>query len=133
MADNPFTQEAEWKGAASQAITKLARSGKAFTAADLVAIVGPPPAPSLPATVFRAAHLGGLIERDATAQVGTVWVGKLNVKQRRERAGPGRRRVDRHKLSEQIWSEAHDRAKAEGIPTGEIVARAVRAHLKKKR
>ncbi|HYK41928.1 MAG TPA: hypothetical protein VE007_06010 [Thermoanaerobaculia bacterium] len=133
MSDIPFADEARWKSAASQAITKLARSGKAFTAADLIAMVGPPPVPSLPATVFRAAHLGGLIEKDAAAQVGTVWVGKVTVKQPRERAGPGRRKVDRHKIPEKIWSDAHDQAKAEGIPTGEVVARAVRAHLKKKR
>ena len=133
MTDNPFAPDAEWKGAASQAITKLARSGRPFTAADLVAMVGPPPAPSLPATVFRAAHLGGLIEKDGAAQVGTVWVGKVSVKQPRDRTGPGRRKIDRHRVPEQIWSEAHDRARAEGIPTGEVVARAVRAHLKKKR
>src|SRR5436309_3255353 len=114
MAENPFTQEAEWKGAAAAAITKLARSGEAFTVADLVAMIGPPPAPSLPATVFRAAHLGGVIEKDATAQVGTVWIGKVRVRQPRERSGPGRRKVDRQKVSEEVWSEAHDRAKAEG-------------------
>ena len=133
MADNPVTREDEWKQAASQAIAKLARSGQPFSAADLIAMVGSPPAPSLPATVFRGAHLNGLIERDGAARLGTVWVGKAEVKEPRERAGPGRRKVDRQRVPDEIWSDAHTRAKADGVPTSEVVARAVRAHLKKKK
>ncbi|MDQ6893671.1 MAG: hypothetical protein M3167_13435 [Acidobacteriota bacterium] len=133
MADTPFTQEAQWRGAASAAITKLARSGKPFTAADLIALVGPPPSPSLLGTLFRSGHLGGLIEKDPAAFVGTVWIGKTKVKELRERTGPGRRKADRHQVPDQVWSEAHVAAKAEGIATGDVDVRAVRAHLKKKR
>ena len=119
--------------AAQDAIAKLAQSGRPFTAADLIAIAGPPPTASLLPTLFRSAHLGGVIEKDPQASVGTVWIGKSKVKQSRERVGPGRRKADRHRIPEELWDEARVEAKAEGLPTGEVVVRAVKTHLKKKK
>lgn len=133
MAEGPFAGEADWRGAASAAITKLARSGESFTAADVVAAVGPPPLASQLATLFRAAHLASLIEKDPSAQVGTVWVGTAPSREPHTRRGPGRRKVDRLKIPDEIWNEAHLRAKSEGVQTDEVVVRAVRAHLKRKR
>jgi hypothetical protein len=74
-----------------------------------------------------------VIEKDPGASVGTVWVGKSKLKEPRERAGPGRRRVDRHRIPEEVWNEARAEAKAEGVSTGEVVVRAVKTHLKEKK
>ncbi|HEY6147697.1 MAG TPA: hypothetical protein VIZ69_08355, partial [Thermoanaerobaculia bacterium] len=115
MSESPFAGEAEWRSAASAAITKLARSGESFTAADVIAAVGPPPLASQLATLFRAAHLAGLIEKDPGAQVGTVWVGKTPLREPLERKGPGRRKDDQFKIPDEIWNEAHLRAKSEGV------------------
>lgn len=95
--------------------------------------MGPPPTASLLPTLFRTAHLGGEIEKDPDASVGTVWVGKSKLEQSRERVGPGRRKIDRHRIPEEVWNEARAEAKAEGVSTGEVVVRAVKTHLKQKK
>jgi len=74
-----------------------------------------------------------VIEKDPHASVGTVWVGKPKLKHSTERVGPGRRKIDRHRIPEEVWNEARAEAKAEGVSTDEVVVRAVKTHLKKKK
>jgi hypothetical protein len=74
-----------------------------------------------------------VIEKDPNASVGTVWVGKPTPNQSTERVGPGRRKIDRHRIPEELWSEARGEAEAEGLTTAEVVVRAVKTHLQQKK
>jgi hypothetical protein len=123
-------EEARWARCAEEAIARLAARGSPFTSTDLVNEVGAPPNGSLLPALVRAAHRRGLIARDQTAPLGTVWVG-ASPDQRPRRAALGRRLVDRRDtpVGEDLWRAVLERAARERIGTDEVLARALRSYL----
>jgi hypothetical protein len=123
-------EEARWARRAEEAIARLAARGSPFTAADLVNEVGAPPSASLLPALVRAAHRRGLIVRDQSAPLGTVWVGS-SPDARPKRAAVGRRVVDRRDtpVGEDLWRAVLERAAREKVGTDEVLARALRSYL----
>ncbi|MDQ6891507.1 MAG: hypothetical protein M3167_02375 [Acidobacteriota bacterium] len=123
-------EETRWARRAEEAITRLAARGSPFTSNDLVHAVGAPPSASLLPALVRAAHRRGLIARDRTAPLGTVWVG-ASPDSRPKRAGLGRRVVDRRDtpVGEDLWRAVLERAAREKVGTDEVLARALRSYL----
>jgi hypothetical protein len=124
-------EEARWARRAEEAVARMAARGSPFTASDLVNEVGDPPSASLLPALVRAAHRRGLIVRDQSAPLGTVWVGSSPAG-RRERAAVGRRLVDRRDtpVGEDLWRAVLERAAREKVGTDEVLARALRSYLK---
>jgi len=124
-------EEARWARVAEAAIGRLAARGSPFTAADLVNEVGTPPSANLLPALVRAAHRRGLIVRDQSAPLGTVWVGS-SPDVRPKRAAVGRRLVDRRDtpVGEDLWRAVLERAAREKVGTEEVLARALRSYLK---
>jgi hypothetical protein len=124
-------EEARWARRAEDAIAVLARRGAPFTSNDLVDVVGVPPSPSLLPALVRAAHRRGLIVRDESAPLGTVWVG-ASPDSATKRTNRGRRLQDRRRdtpVDAKLWRSVLERAARENVGTDEVLARALRAYL----
>jgi hypothetical protein len=129
-----LSEEKLWSRRAENAIAELARRGGPFTSTDLVESVGPPPSPNLLPALVRAAHRRGLIIRDERAPLGTVWVGATPGRPM-ERGGTGRRAVDGREppVSGVLWRAVQYAASRERVSPEEILERALREYLKRKR
>ena len=126
--------EARWVRRAEETIAELASRGGPFTSTDVVESVGPPPNANLLPAIVRAAHRRGVIIRDERAPLGTVWVG-ANPSRRAERAGTGRRVVDGREtpVSGVLWRAVQEVASREKVPPEEVLERALREYLKRRR
>lgn len=124
-------EETRWARKAEGAIAAFARRGAPFTSSDLVNAVGAPPSSSLLPALVRAAHRRGLIVRDESAPLGTVWVGASPDSPTR-RAASARLHEDRRRatpVDAKLWRAVLARAERENIGTDEVLARALRAYL----